>query len=135
MNALSRPLLVTSAVLFGMTVLHDLDHVRQGRPLPTVLTVVGFIGLLGAGLCVFLALRRNPVAAPAAALIGLGSVAGLIAVHLLPSWSILSDPYHEANVDALSWTNLALLILAALAVGAAGLQAARSRKPPGGESA
>lgn len=118
---------MSSVALVVMTVLHDLDHVRQGRPLPTVLTFVGFLGLALSALCLFLAVRRHPLRAPAAAAIGISSVLGLVAVHIVPSWSILSDPYHEADVDALSWANLALLITAALAVGIAGLQALRSR--------
>lgn len=127
MKPVARPLLITSAALLVMTVLHDLDHARQGRPLPTEITALGVIGLAGAGVCLFLAFRRHPLSAPAAAAIGISSVLGLIAVHLLPSWSIFSDPYHEVGVDALSWANLALLMLAALGVGVAGVRALRSR--------
>lgn len=127
----SRLLLLTSAALFGMTVLHDLDHIRQGRPLPTALTAVGLAGLLGAAICLVLAIRKHPLTAPAATLIGISSVIGLIAVHIVPHWSVLSDPYPDAQVDALSWTNLILLIAAALALGIAGLRSLRQKARAG----
>ena len=123
-----RPILLASAALLGITVLHILDHARQGRPLPGVLTAVGTLGLVMAGLSLYLAIRKHPLSAPAATFIGLSSVAGLVAVHILPHWSIFSDPYHEVGVDALSWVNLALFILTALVLGMIGALALKSRR-------
>lgn len=123
-----RPILIASAALLGVTVSHILDHARQGRPLPGVLTAVGTLGLAMAGLSLFLAVRKHPASAPAAAFIGLSSVVGLVAVHILPHWSIFSDPYHEVGVDALSWANLALFILAALVLGVLGAKALERRR-------
>lgn len=122
-----RPILYASAALFGITILHILDHARQGRPLPGVLTAVGTLGLAMAGLSLFLALRKHQLSAPAATFIGLSTVAGLVAVHILPNWSIFSDPYHEVGVDALSWVNLALFILTAFVLGLLGAAALNGR--------
>ncbi len=113
-------LLVLSLSLFTAALLHDLDHARQGRPLPGALTAVGFIGTAGAGMCALLARRRHPLTILACAVFGFGTVIGVTAVHLLPRWSrILSDPYAEADVDLLAWISLVLLLIAGLILGVA----------------
>lgn len=97
--------------LFALTVLHDLDHVRQGRELPVVLNVIGALGTLGAlGLFLWSALRDDKNLARAAEVFGFTTVLGLVVIHVLPHWSAVSDPYAEAGVDALSWLSLAAFI-------------------------
>jgi hypothetical protein len=118
----SRSLLLGACLaLVSLSVLHDLDHVRQDRPLPAVLTAVGIIGPAAAAFALLLVARRHHLAPAVAALVGAGSLVGLIAVHLLPRWSVFSDPYPEVQVDALAWTSLGLFMLAASAVGTLGL--------------
>jgi len=113
-------LLVLSLALFTAAVLHDLDHVRQGRPLPGALTAIGFIGTAGAGMCALLARRRHPLAPVACAVFGFGTVIGVTAVHLLPRWHhVLSDPYAEADVDLPAWISVVLLLIAGFVVGVA----------------
>lgn len=102
---------VASVVL--LTLLHDLDHVRQGRDLPTILDLIGAMATASSvGLLVWVA-RGSALAVRVAALFGVGTAVGLVAVHVLPRWSVVSDPYGAAGVDALSWIGLVALIVTA----------------------
>ncbi len=119
----SRPPLgaiqVASAVLVAATVLHDLDHVRQGRPLPRPVVGLGVAGLMAVSVACALALSRNRFAPAACAVVGFGTSIGVLAVHALPKWSALSDSYPDAGVDALAWLSVALMVVAATALAAA----------------
>lgn len=106
----SSALVLAAGGLLALTLLHDLDHVRQGRDLPLELEVVGALGTAGA-LGVFLwTLRRSKSSARVAVAFGLMTAVGLLMIHVLPRWSAISDPYGEAGVDALSWASLAAFI-------------------------
>lgn len=114
-------------ILLTATVLHILDHVRQGRPLPGVLSLVGATGLVLAVVSILLALRHHPLVRKVNLVVGFGTVAGLAAVHVLPHWSVFSDPYPEVHVDGLAWTSLIALMVAA---GALGMTSFAANKKP-----
>jgi hypothetical protein len=103
-----------SGVLLGLTILHDLDHVRQGRALGTELWGVGTVALISTVIVFILAARGSRWSKLAGLVVGLGTIIGVAAVHVVPSWWFLSDSYGEAGVDALSWA----VIIAMMLVGA-----------------
>lgn len=109
-----------SGAVLALTLLHDADHMRQGRDLPTTLNVIGIVAPLLA-LAVLIGVARGWRGGTIAATgFGFLTALGLIAIHVLPSWSAISDPYGEANVDAASWLSLIALIVASTALGVAG---------------
>lgn len=106
-------LVATTALLAFLTVLHDVDHVRQGRPLPLVLYGVALAALVSIGITL-LALARYPRWAQEVAIAqGVATVVGVGVVHVAPEWSHLADSYASANVDAVSW----LIIIAMMCTG------------------
>lgn len=111
---LQRALVLSAAAVVAMTLLHDLDHLRQGRDLPLSLDLVG-AAATSSSVVVLLWVRRGGVLGTRAAVVfGALTALGLVAVHVVPRWSSFSDPYSEAGVDVLSWVGLAALITAAL---------------------
>lgn len=122
-----RPLTVVAGAVVVLALLHDLDHLRQGRELPLALNLIGIFGTLGALGVFFWVLRsRSETAARAAELFGALTVIGLVAVHLLPRWSLISDPYAQANVDWLSWLSLVTFLGAGAALAAIAWARARA---------
>ena len=107
------PLVCTLAVL---TVVHDLDHVRQGRSLPAVLYVVAAGALVSLGMTLTVLLRRPRWARAAAGAQGVATVVGVGAVHALPEWSRYADSYPAAGADALSWAIVLAMMAAGLAL-------------------
>lgn len=100
------------AGLLTLTVLHDLDHVRQGRALDLELWGVGTLALVGTSLVLILAIRESVVASAVGFVVGLATVVGVIAVHVAPMWWFLSDSYGEAGVDTVSWAVIIAMMLA-----------------------
>lgn len=126
----NRSLPLLGVALVAMVVMHDLDHVRQGRSLDTPVIAVGLIGLVAALVSLGLSALRHRWAPAASLLVGFGTAIGFVAVHVVPRWSAISDPYPDLPVDALSWTSVAASIVIALAVGLAGLLALRRPAVP-----
>jgi hypothetical protein len=113
--ALTGTSLGRAALLLAATdVAHTLDHVRQGRPLGAEVYVAAVAGWIALGVLLALVAARHPLATPFAAAVGGSFVVGLLAVHVLPRWSAVSDPYADARVDALSWALVAVPVVAAL---------------------
>lgn len=107
----SRALVLAAGALLALTVLHDLDHVRQGRSLPTALNAIGALGTLGAvGLLLWTLRRSDENVRRVAGAFGVTTALGLVIIHVLPHWSVISDPYGEAGVDWVSWVSLAAFI-------------------------
>ena len=107
----SRALVLAAGALLALTVLHDLDHMRQGRSLPLALNLIGAFGTLGAfGLFAWTLRRGDENVRRVAGAFGLMTALGLVIIHVLPEWSVISDPYGKAGVDLLSWASLVAFI-------------------------
>lgn len=126
MDKAARPLWLAAAAVVILTLLHDLDHLRQGRELPAALDLIGAFGTTASVIVLVWVSSTGAKAAPGAALFGAATAGGLIAIHVVPRWSFLSDPYPEAHVDAWSWIGLAALIAAGLALAAVSWRHVRS---------
>ena len=109
-------------------VLHSLDHLRQGTgDLATEVLAGGTVLSILAVLTLVLALRHHPRAPLWAAVVGTWSALGVIASHVAPHWSALSDSYLEIHADALSWVVMLAEVLAAAYLGFAGFRELRRR--------
>jgi hypothetical protein len=103
--------------------LHSLDHLRQGTgDLATEVLAGGTVISILAVLTLVLALRRHPRAALWAAVVGTWSALGVIASHMAPHWSALSDSYFEIHADALSWVVMLAEVSAAAYLGLVGFR-------------
>ncbi len=60
-----------------------------------------------------------------AAAVGLLAGGGVAASHLLPYWSVLSDPYPAIHVDLLSWTVMLAELATALLLAVTGVALSR----------
>ena len=65
-----------------------------------------------------------------AAVVGTWSALGVIASHVAPHWSALSDSYFEIHADALSWVVMLAEVAAAAYLGLVGFR--ELRRPAGG---
>ena len=108
-----RPLVVLTGVLASLTVLHDLDHLRQGRALPPALYLVAVTALASLAATLTVLLRYPTWAIPAAVLQGVATNVGVVAVHVAPAWSSFTDSYGAAGADTASWA----IIIAMMATG------------------
>ncbi len=119
-----RHLAAITVLLAGLTLLHDLDHLRQGRSLPVVLYLVAVTALASLAVTLAVLCRRPGWARPVAATQGVATVVGVAVVHAAPQWSSFSDSYSAAKADLLSWAIIIAMMLAgaALALGAAWLR-------------
>lgn len=111
--------------MVATSVLHDLDHVRQGRSASVAVSVTAALAWIATIVLVVVVVRRHPLAPLYAAVFGATVAVGFVLVHALPHWSAFSDSYGEANVDALSWLLAGLPFAAGLLLSACGLRAMR----------
>lgn len=107
-------LVVITGLLGALTVLHDLDHVRQGRGLHSALYGIGFAALVSIGITLVVLVRHPRFAKPVAIAQGVATVVGVAAVHAAPQWSGVTDSYAAADVDALSWVVILAMMCAGL---------------------
>jgi hypothetical protein len=126
--AARKQLLWASLAFLATIVLHDLDHLRQGRSIEPLVVALGVISDVAILTMVALVIRRHRLAPLAATLVGFANVFGFIAVHAVPDWGPLSDGYPDLPVDALSWAIVFLPMAAALWLGLAGLSELRGRR-------
>ena len=118
-------------LLFGLLIAHLVDHAanQPSREVPVTGSAVAVAGFAIVAAAAVLAIRRSPLAAPAAVVAGFGSALGFAAIHLVPSWSEpISDPYWDFAANALSWTLVIAPIAVSLALAAVGLRAVRRRE-------
>ncbi len=114
--------------LLALLVLHALDHsLRQEAKVPAEASTGAAVAFVAAVAALALALAGSRLAPLAAALVGLGTAAGFVAVHVLPEWSAASQPYADIDADALSWVAMLVPALAAAGVGVLGLRSLRRR--------
>jgi hypothetical protein len=131
-----KRVLRVSWVLLGLTLIHDVDHVRQGRALGLELYMVGLAAVAASLTVLWLAFARSNLTQFAAASLGLGTIVGVLAVHVTPPWWPLSDSYGAAGVDLISWVIVIAMMLAGATLSAVSLSAMRpssrlpARRPP-----
>lgn len=110
-------------------VVHGLDHARRGAD--SLRLDVFWAGTAAIALevgVVVLVMQRHRLAPLAAAVAGLSLAVGYLVVHFLPARSWLSDSFTSGlDVSRLSWTAASLEVVAATALGAAGLVVLRRR--------
>jgi len=125
--AAGRRLVVAGWVFGAATLLHVADHLRRGQgSITEPLYWAGNFALILQVALVTLIVTRHRVAPLAAVAIGFPLAIGFFAAHWLPEWSALSDPVLQvADAPALSVVASALEVLAAAAVGFAGLAVLR----------
>ncbi|MGH9226668.1 MAG: hypothetical protein ACRD2W_23420 [Acidimicrobiales bacterium] len=104
--------MAVSCVLGVLTVVHDVDHVRQGRALPFELYGVAVLALVMVGTTLTMLVRSHPLAEGAAVVLGILTIVGVGAVHVAPEWSTHADSYGAAHADALSWAIIIAMVLA-----------------------
>jgi hypothetical protein len=111
-----RRLLLANLALAILLAGHVADHTLRQPADEQLSLVAGLPGLLGA-LAVFVSLAlvafRYRHAPEVAGTIGILTALGFVAVHLVPDWSMFSDPYADRDLDAGSWIQM----LAALSGG------------------
>lgn len=107
-------LIAVTGVLGGLTVLHDLDHLRQGRALPAVLYVVAVAALVSLALTITVLLTGPHLGRPVALAQGVSTILGVGAVHALPQWSSWTDSYSAAHADLASWAIIIGMMAAGL---------------------
>jgi len=119
----NRVLVAGNLMLVALLVLHSLDHmVRQTAPVPAEAAVAGTAGLAAALVALALSVSGSRWAVAATAFVGLATAAGFVAVHVLPEWSVFSQPYADIDVDAVSWVGMLAPAAAAAGLGALALR-------------
>ncbi len=117
-----RVLGAANLALVALLVVHTLDHtLRQTATVPAETATAATVGFVAAGAALLLSLAGSRRAAALTALVGFGTAAGFVAVHVFPEWSVFSQPYADIDVDGLSWVAMLVPALAAAGVGALGL--------------
>ena len=104
-----RRLLLANLALAILLAGHVADHTLRQPADEQLSLVAGLPGLLGA-LAVFVSLALVALgyrhAARVAGTVGLLTALGFVAVHLVPDWSMFSDPYADRDLDAGSWIQM-----------------------------
>lgn len=109
-----RRLVTVVSVLGVLTVIHDLDHVRQGRALPTELYFVAVAALLSITATLIVLVRYPRWARTAAVAEGVATIVGVGAVHAAPQWSTVTDSYAAAHADIVSWAIILAMMFTGL---------------------
>lgn len=109
---------------FGLIV-HTAGHFRRGLDVltPQVFWAGNVSTVVGVAVIV-LVLAGHRIAPYVAVAFGLPTALGVIAVHLLPHWSALSDAFPGANhtgVTSMSWGVVLVEIVGGIALSAAGV--------------
>ena len=128
--ATSKQLTWAALALLASLVLHDLDHLRQGRSIEPFVVGLGVVGDISTLTMVALVIRGHRFAPHAAVLVGFANFFGFIGVHVVPDWGPLSDGYPGLPVDTLSWVIVFVPMAAALWLGVTGLSQLRTRRAP-----
>jgi hypothetical protein len=123
-------MLRNAALFFAFgSLVHNADHVRRGGASVTnELLGAGQVALIISTVVIVLVLVRHRMAPLLAAAAGFPLAVAFFAAHWLPHWSALSDSFVDNHVSAFSRAASLLEIVAALALGLAGLYALR-RQP------
>jgi hypothetical protein len=123
----NRMLTYAACCFAAALVIHGVDHLRRGFAVvtPEVLWGGSLLSVIGLA-AVLLVLRGHRLAPLVAVAVGFPTAAGVVAAHLLPRWSALSDSFVSNGADLSSWVTVLAEIVAAVALGVAGARALRS---------
>lgn len=126
--SLDRQLQTAGRVFAIAVTVHTIDHLRRGQgSIPELLYVAGNLSLVVSIVTVTLILTRHRLGPLLAAASGIPLAIGFAAAHWLPEWSDMSDPVWEVTTwPALSYVASAFEIVAAAAVGIAGIRVVRA---------
>jgi protein-S-isoprenylcysteine O-methyltransferase Ste14 len=127
-----RRLLIANVALLVLLLGHVADHVlRQpdAAQLPFPENSPGVLGLAIVVGSLVLVAARHRLAVPAAAVVGVLTALGFVAIHLLPAWGPFSDPYAGRDLDAASWIQMLATLAGGLLLGAEALRARRHPAP------
>jgi len=105
---------VVTSILGFLTVVHDLDHLRQGRSLPVLLYVVAIAAPTSIAMTLAVLVRYPQWSRTAAAAQGVATVVGVGVVHTGPEWAGVTDSYSAAHADGISWIIIVAMMLAGL---------------------
>jgi hypothetical protein len=114
-----RRLLFANAALAILLAGHVADHVlRQpaDQQLPFLGSLPGLLGVAAVFGSLVLVAREHRQAPLIAGVIGMLSALGFVAVHLVPHWSMFSDPYTARYLDAFSWVEMLAALTGGLVV-------------------
>ena len=117
-------------LVLGLLVLHTIDHAagQPSRDLPGSSSLVGAIGFALTSGSTWLALQRSPLAPAVSTFVGAITAAGIVAVHLMPSWwTWVSDPYWDFDASFVSWLSLIALLASSVYLMALGMYSQRHR--------
>ena len=117
-------------IVLSLLVVHTVDHAagQEARALPGSSSLVGVAGFAIIAGSAWLALNRSSIAPEVSAAVGALTVAGIVAIHILPSWwGWVSDPYWDFDAGFLNWLSLIALLASALYLTAIGLRYQRYR--------
>jgi hypothetical protein len=126
----NSPLGRATLLVVAAHLLHDADHLRQGRSASGAVAATAVLAWVATIVLVVLVARRHRLAPLYAAVFGATFSLGFVLVHGLPHWGAFSDSYGDAGVDALSWVLAAIPFAAGLVLLAAGLRAMRDAGQP-----
>lgn len=124
-------LVKANLLLLGLLALHTVDHAvgQSPRELPGSSSLVAAAGFALTSASTWLALHRWPHAAEAAAVVGALTAAGVVAIHLVPSWwAWVSDPYWDFPASFVNWLSLLALLASSLYLAGLGLRDQRHRR-------
>jgi hypothetical protein len=126
-----RRLVAVNLLLAFLLAVHVADHVLHqsgGGELHGVAAAPGLLGGVAVVVSLVLLLCRVRHAELFASIVGFGTLAGFVAVHVLPRWSMFSDSYFEHGRDAVSWSLMLLPLAVAGLLGASAVRAATDRR-------
>lgn len=113
--------------------LHTADHLIRGAgSVTTLVTTTGAVTTTAGVVAIGLVLMRDRRGPAAASGVGIPIALGIVAVHLVPRWSALSDPFvgtAAPGVTAFSWLVVLIELAGAAAFGLAGIRLRRARVP------
>lgn len=128
-------LLRATALAYAVAIaVHFADHLRRGVDAsPKAVVTLGLLALVFQAAAIVAALTRQAYAALLAVAVALPDAVGVVAVHLLPRWSALSDafpgPDSAPGVTAFSWVTAIAEIVTGLAFAYAGWVAWNAARP------
>lgn len=113
-------------------VIHGVDRLRRAPPRLYSRNSGGAMGRralvdgwIGDGLVVLFVLCRHRLGPLLAVVVGFAAALGVVAFHLLPRWSVLSDSFASGDTDLLAWVVVLAEIVGAFALGVVGACALR----------